>query len=379
VSAGFTSVAFAGGGGAVGRIVDANDGDLASLGGSPPSWAVDSPPLPSNGSYAVLVEPASAATGTLTVTLSDEVTGTIAVNGTAVAVTISRPGQRARVTFSGTSGGRLDLGLTGTTFSGTVSMYNPNGSTLLSPVGFSTAETAVEPPALAATGTYQILIDPGSTSTGSTTLTLSDEVVGTIVPGGSAVTVTISRAGQRARISFSGTASQRVSIGMSGTTIGSGTLSILRANETSLKLVGIPTTFVEPTTLPATESYALLIDPSAAYTGATTATMYDVPPDVTGTLTINGATMLVTITAPGQNGSLTFSGTASQAITIRGTGNTLGCVSVSLSTPGAAWGWQPCTATFNLGATLSSTGTYTIKIDPTGTTTGSVTIGVTSP
>jgi hypothetical protein len=43
-------------------------------------------------------------------------------------------------------------------------------------------------------------------------------------------------------------------------------------------------------------------------------------------LTLNGATVPVTLAAPGQNATLTFSGTAGQSVTVRVTSNTIGNV-----------------------------------------------------
>ncbi len=78
-----------------------------------------------------------------------------------------------------------------------LTVYKPDGSTLSTTccVGNGTTLDMLLP----VTGTYQVLVDPSGTTTGSETLTLSDEIdAGTIAINGSAVTVTIGRAGQRA-------------------------------------------------------------------------------------------------------------------------------------------------------------------------------------
>jgi YD repeat-containing protein len=341
--------------------------------------ALDLPVLPATGTYTIFVDPNNAATGSLTVTLSEEISGPITIGGAAVPLSITRPGQRARLTFQGTAGQRLDLGLTGATIpSETASILNPDGSTLAS-LGFGAYAAAVDTPPLPVTGTYAIVIDPASTYTGNVTLTLSEELAGPISPGGAAVPLSISRAGQRARLSFTGTTGQRVSVGLTGVTITQSTVSIIKPDGSTL---GATTSaFLEPQTLPTTGSYAVLVDPSAAYTGTATVTLYDVPADVTGSVTINGAALHVTLTAPGQQGFVTFPGTTGQAVSVRGATSTVGCMNVFLMNPtgGGYAVISPCTASFTLGSTLTQTGTYTIRVDPSAATIGSVDMSVTSP
>jgi len=92
-----------------------------------------------------------------------------------------------------------------------------------------------------------------------------------------------------------------------------------------------------------------------------------VPADVTGSLTINGAALTVTTTAPGQQAYLTFAGTANQNVTLRASNNAIGCFSlISLTAPWGGWSWGPvCGTSFTLGSvTLSTTDTYTIRLRP---------------
>src|SRR6185437_6784585 len=56
--------------------------------------------------------------------------------------------------------------------------------------------------------------------TGSATATLSSELAPPITIGGSPVTLNFDRAGMNARLPFSGTAGQRVTVGVSGVTLG---------------------------------------------------------------------------------------------------------------------------------------------------------------
>src|SRR3954463_10714606 len=67
--------------------------------------------------------------------------------------------------------------------------------------------------------------------------------------------------------------------------------------------------FVDTRTLPRTGTYSLAIAPPNSTTGSATFTLYDVPPDVTGTIA-PGAGFVSSISTPGQNANYTFNGTA---------------------------------------------------------------------
>ena len=93
-----------------------------------------------------------------------------------------------------------------------------------------------------------------------------------------------------------------------------------------------------------------------------------------------GSAVAVTLSTPGQNGTLTFSGTASQQVTVRLTSNLFGWVTVRLLKPdGSTLASQLGFGNINLAQTLPSTGTYTIVIDPSAAAVGSVNVAVTSP
>ena len=191
----------------------------------------------------------------------------------------------------------------------------------------------------------------------------------------------ITRPGLRAVVTFPGTASHRASHAVTGATL-SGLLILMRADGTVTGWPGLPgTTFVEPYNLPTTSTYYMIIQPSAANTGSLTVTSYDVPADATGSLTINGGTAGVTLSVPGQNAILSFSGTSGQTITTRLTGNTIGCVSLSVTKPagGGTYYTSSCSGSFNLVVPLTTTGSHTVTIDPQGSATGGATVEVTIP
>jgi hypothetical protein len=140
--------------------------------------------------------------------------------------------------------------------------------------------------------------------------------------------------------------------------------------------------FIDVKTLPATGTYTIVVDPLGSATGNLTLTLYDVPADTTGTVSIGGSSVSVSLGTPAQKGTLTFTGSASQQVTVRMTSNTFGSVTVKLLKPDGSQltSGTSSSSIFNLATqTLPTTGTYTIVVDPAGVNTGSISVSVTNP
>lgn len=340
--------------------------------------------LPTTGTYTVVVDPVGLATGSMTLTLTSPLTGTITLDGASVPLSLTKAGQTARYTFSGTSGQWLSLGLTAVTISSsTVTMLKPDGTTLAGPTTIGTSGGGLEPPStLPTTGTYTIVVDPSGVNTGNITLTLMSYLSGTLNLDGTATTTTITPIGRNALYTFTGTTGQWVSLGLTGVTITSATVTLWKPDGTQFASTTIGTTggsLDAPIALPTTGTYTVTVNPAVQYTGNITLTLST---EVTGSVTINDPATSVTIGRAGQNARYTFAGTASQQATVKITGNTLGQVYVNLYTPTGAWqtGVGSAAASFNLSTvTLGTTGTYTITINPATTATGSLNLQVTSP
>src|ERR671923_3657 len=101
-----------------------------------------------------------------------------------------------------------------------VSLKNPDGTTLMPIMDVGTDGTGTPSLSLASNGTYSILVDPRLAFTGNITITLSSELTVPITMDGTPVSLALSRVGQNARLTFSGTAGQQITVGMSGVTIG---------------------------------------------------------------------------------------------------------------------------------------------------------------
>lgn len=358
------------------------DGTLLAGG----SAFIDTQVLPTTGSYAVFANPPGFVTGAATVNLyavPADATGTLTAGGSAATINIAVPGQGGRFTFSGASGQRVSLTVNPGPL-GSLTIRKPD-ETVLTTGSVGVLTSFIEPFTLPSTGTYAIDVNPMNAATGNVTLTLHDvpaDVTGTIAAGGSAVTVTTTTPGQNGSLTFSGTAGQRVSLSLSSGPGGS--VAIRRASGTSLTSTSITVLagFIEPVTLPATEIYTVFVDYSGNGTGSVTVQLFDVPADVTGSVTVGGGALGVTTTTAGQNALITFSGTSGQQVTVRMTGNTMGSTTVKLLKPdGSQLTISSSSASsFNLSTqTLPTTGTYTIVIDPTKAATGSISVSVTNP
>ncbi|MDI3462975.1 MAG: hypothetical protein OJF50_001796 [Nitrospira sp.] len=339
--------------------------------------------LPTTGTYTIVVDPSGLATGSMTLTLTSPLTGTITLDGAAVPLSLTKAGQTARYTFSGTSGQWLSLGLTSVTISSsTITLLKPDGTQLASTTVGTTGGGLEPSSTLPTTGTYTIVVDPSGINTGNITLTLMSNLSGTLNLDGTATVSTLSTVGQNARYTFTGTAGQWVSLGMTSVTITSSTITLWKPDGTSMVGTSVGTaggSLDLSTALPTTGTYTVTVNPAANYTGTMTLTLST---EVTGTLTINAAATPVTISRAGQNARYTFAGTASQQATVKITGNTFGSVAVWLYTPSGALqtGVTNSATSFNLSSvTLATTGTYTITINPQTTATGSLNLQVTSP
>ncbi len=228
--------------------------------------------LMQTGTYTILLNQ-GANVGSATVTLSEELdAGTIVINGAAVTVTTAN-GQDAHLTFSGASGQKINLALSNMTIDTGLFVYNPDG-TLLASQGYLAggAPTPIDRQ-LTQTGTYTILINHGANA-GSATLTLSEELdAGTIAINGSPVTVTISRVGQNAHLTFSGTQGQNITLTGSNVTVSTNVFIYPPGSTTPLT----SGTFGGAggslgAQLPADGTYTILLDPSLG-TGSLTLTL----------------------------------------------------------------------------------------------------------
>jgi subtilisin family serine protease len=368
---------------------------------------VDTKTLPSTGAYTILLDPQGSSTGGATVTLYDvppDTLSSIEPDGDPATVTTTVPGQNARLVFSGVAGRQVSVRLTDVTIgssggaSAKISILKPDGSTLVGATSFGTNGGFLDAKALPVSGTYTIVLDPQSNAVGSATVTLYDvppDATATIVPGGAPVAVATTAPGQDADVAFDGVAGRRVSVKVSNVTFGSSCctsakVSLLRPDGVALvsaTYFGTSGGFLDVKTLPVSGTYQIYLDPQSNLTGGASVTLYDVPPDAIGSVTVGGAATAVSLGVPGQNARLTFTGAAGQHVTLKLTGVTFGtscCTSAQVSVLNPS-GTALLSATYfgtsgkTIALTLGSTGTYTIVLDPQGNATGNANVALTSP
>jgi YD repeat-containing protein len=359
---------------------------------------MDAQTLATAGTYTLWIQHYSNKVGSETLQLYNipaDATGTVTIGGSPVSIATTVPGQNASLTFSGTTGQKVSLNLTAGTYpSGfcNLTIKNPDGTTLTTDYGGCSYTTDyVDTVTLPQTGTYTIFIDPQSNTTGGVTVKVNGDpdVTGTITPGGSAVTVTTTAPGQDARLTFSGTANQRVSLLATNVTY-SAYVNLVQPNGTTQTTMLIASgcgtgsiCFMDTQTLATSGTYTLWVQHTGAGFGSATLQMYNVPADATGAVTIGGSATSISTTVPGQNASLTFSGTSGQKVSVSLSAGTYpgGFCNLTLKNPDGttlttAYGVCSASTGYVDTATLTQTGTYNIFIDPQSNKTGGVTVQV---
>jgi hypothetical protein len=373
------------------------DGTLLATQFTETSSFMDRQELPTTGTYVLFTDPSLATTGGVTLTLYNvgaDITGSITPGGSSVTVSPNIPGLNALHTFSGTANQRVSLKITSGSWTGgapsaaNISLRKPDGTAM--DTKFVNSSGFIDVQTLPSSGTYTVKTDPTNSSTGSVTLTLYDvpaDATDTITLGTPAVN-TNTVPGQNAIRTFSGTANQRISVAASGASLTGGvsgnSTDILLKKPDGSNLGSVFVTgsgFIDTQTLPTTGTYSVVSDPNNSAVGSVTVTAYDVT-DSSGTVTINGGATTVTTSTPGQNGNYTFSGTASQQVTVSVASNTTSCTAITLKKPDGSTlaSTSSCAGSFSLSQqTLPTTGTYTIFVNPSSSNTGSLNLSVTSP
>ena len=131
--------------------------------------------LPVTGTYSIIVQPASGATGSLQAWLSRDAAGTLA-SGTPLRLTLARPGQNARLTFAGAAGALIALQVrdvaTNPAAQGLfITISKPDGSSLTYSHLTGAGQILVAPP-LPVTGTYTVFLEPESAAKGAATASM---------------------------------------------------------------------------------------------------------------------------------------------------------------------------------------------------------------
>jgi YD repeat-containing protein len=349
----------------------------------PAGLYLDTQTLHGTGRYNLWVQHSGINSGSETLQLINvppDVTGTIVIGGPQVPVNTA-VGQKAYLTFSATAGQKVSVSISGSSYSYcSLSLLNSSGT--LATTDCSQSATFFDTQTLATTGTYTLFVNPTVTA-GGVTLQLNNDadVTGSITAGGSAVTPQTTVPGQDVRLTFTGTANERVSMLATNVTNTSAYVNLVTPTGTVQSYIYLCCQpFLDVQTLAGSGTYTLWVQHSGPGIGTETLQLYNVPADVTASASMNGSAVPVSTTVPGQNASVTFSGTAGQIVTITLTSGTYSNCGLTVQNPaGSNVDYGSCGgATNTVGPfTLGTTGTYTILIDPIGAAIGGVTVQVT--
>jgi YD repeat-containing protein len=341
--------------------------------------------LPEPGTYTVLVDSATSSAVTMNLALQTEpldLLAAITIGGSPVSLQTSAPGQGARVTFDGSAGQLVSLGVnrvaiadTGSGF--TVSIVNPLGTQIVSAIigqlGDSISAT------LPLSGTSAVTVVPIDRTVGDATLTLSEPITETLEADGRSVPLAITRSGQSARLSFEGAANQEVSLGMTGVGFTGGargaiTVSVLNPDGTLLATQsfgtsgeGISAKLITP------GRYTVVCDIHGSAGASLTLTLSRPLDDA---LVLNGPTVVLNPASPGQNSHISFTAAAGDTICL-GVGpftfgiRTIGFLEASILNPDgttlrAATLVAPAGRSIAVESQLLVTGTYSIFINSHG-------------
>jgi hypothetical protein len=355
-----------------------------------PGWAVIDPVLlPTTGTYTVVLDTYDPITysysGSLTLQLYNvppDVTGTITPGGPFFPVSITTPGQIARLTFSGTASQVISLNVTGSPVPASwLNIYKPDGSNLIGTTNIGGANLGfIDQQLLPANGIYTIVIDPQGTNTGNFNVTLYNvvDISGTLTVGTS-TPVNITVPGQNASFTFDGTAGQQVSLAVTGVSMTPTTNTNIFIYNPDGSVLASDTVYswmnqivIDALSLPSSGTYRVFADPGGASTGTLNLTIYNAP-DVTDTIAI-GESKTVTLSVPGQRARVTFNATSGQTLGLNMTNPTMSTKVSILKPDGQTLIGQTSTPGFIQMSNLPTSGTYTILVDPQGTATGNLTL-----
>jgi YD repeat-containing protein len=181
---------------------------------SPASWNLDN--FSQSGTYTLVTWGGSGYPNTTQLTLLKGVMDTLAVDGASTTYTAPVAGQNVYLNFNANAGDNLEFAVSDVAVTGgtpyndwvRVGIYDSNGR-LIENFGSGSINNAHLWGL--ASGTYRIVITPGSAASGplriqSLTATLTRDVTGSLMPYGTATAVSLPHPGQTARLTFTANA-----------------------------------------------------------------------------------------------------------------------------------------------------------------------------
>ncbi|MFJ6181133.1 IPT/TIG domain-containing protein [Streptomyces sp. NPDC092295] len=226
--------------------------------------------------YTLLLTPAAAATGSLTLWLSRPVpAAALTPSAPSATVDITRPGQQVELRTDATAGDGFSVVFSGTTLTAQSSVRHlpPGASADVSIGTLRTADVDVALRAPLTAGTHRVLVQPNAPATGRTTATLVKDVDGgTLTVGGPQKPLAITTPGGHGHATFTGTKGQKLTLAIAAPA-SEWVLSVHSpegkwlVNERSMSATTLSYALA---TLPADGLYTLTADPGALKTGTYT-------------------------------------------------------------------------------------------------------------
>jgi hypothetical protein len=302
--------------------------------------------------------------------------GTISIGGPAVAVSTG-PGQHDNLSFAGTAGQQISVGVSSLTYPqyARVLILNPDGSNLNSFEPNSAYASGAF--TLPQTGTYVAQV--GGSQPGTLNLQLYDAtpVNGSISIDGPAVSMN-TNPGQPLELSLSATAGQYSGLDISGSSYAGVTVYAFNPDGSSLgsgsSITGSEGVASIPI-FPVTGTYTIEVVGDGG-PGSATLQLYSSAQE-NFTTSIGGPPVDVTLHVSGQVANITFSASAGQWVSLATSNSTLnGCAEIELLNPDGSWvnSVYACNPSDVMYASqLTQSGTYSIFVDGQGAT-GSIDI-----
>jgi trimeric autotransporter adhesin len=265
-------------------VYDSTGAAVTSTGGQP-SVTVNLPQLV-GGNYTVLISGfngSTEASATGQVSLVSGVAGVLSANGVGANYATTEPAQIGYFSFTATAGQSVGLGLTQLAITPNPNGYlyvpvsNPDGSFLIDGYCYTTDPGCqFSYVNLPQTGTYTLTLDPQAQSTMSFTLTLSQDVSGTLAAN-TPLNVSLPATGQNALLYFSASPGQSVTLTVDSivTTPANVGVSVSVYNSTGTLIsngAGQPTVVVSLPNL-AADTYNVLIAPAYGATASVRVTI----------------------------------------------------------------------------------------------------------
>ncbi|MFF3967868.1 RHS repeat-associated core domain-containing protein [Streptomyces griseorubiginosus] len=353
--------------------------------------SMDVDALPATGRYTLYLDPASGATGTATITISHYAdAGALTSNGGPTQLAITRPGQDGVASFNIEADQKVSLGVTSTGFAGYTSMrvYAPDGSSVDS-FTVSADDTAEwDSAALPQSGTYRVEAQPSHLGTGTLALTLSRPVdAGRLSTTGSSAALAVTRLGQNAEATFTATAGDDLSLGITENTFPSFfNLTVLAPS--GAKIVNSVSVAASKSDtrglpdLPETGTYTVIIDPYDGVQGSTKVTL---SADLVVDVSMDGASVPVSVSRPGQRVRARFSGPQGSLAGVGLTGNSINqATSINLIGSGSGDGDYLASMSKNTAKAvhlngLTASSAYILLLEPQLAGTGGATLWLSTP